>query len=848
MKNCRDLAISFLFTLIVWSLFSWPLPRYFSRAIPSSAENVEHYQVRRMIQGDHLQLLYNYWLVADMISGQTPWAANPYEFNTGANVPLKRDAWGNLFDQPFTAAFTLGYHFGGRAFAWNLTGVISLWITFFATWMLLRQFCPNDPLAFLAASPVILIPFRWTNLLGGSPMGFTMMWVPLLFWGLHAAFFYRRWTGAITAALAIVFMRWSDTHVFFFSVIALPVWVLFLALSDRHKTRTAVQSWPATLACLAVPALTAGLLIILGHIQKNTQLAGSTIGGGRSWREIALYSPHLSGLWSWSAPGINAQIFLGYGFLLFYSLMIIVALVFLFRDRGHREIHLASISLLAVMAVLVLLSLGVNGPNDAAPFLLAKKWIPPYSMVRQPAKIFCLLPTFCAIASALYFSATRRSRTMIIVGILLLVSLAAESKMKVRPTLCLIDTQQSAYQAVARSATSTGKPPHALVIPLWPGDSSWTSLYEHYASLYRIRMLNGYTPIISHDYIRDVFDRFNSANSGCLNDTQLDELLRRDIDYLILHEDAFPEKVSYFPVAFTLRQFLNHPRLEFLAQDHAVWSFRIRPKPAPHPSPAFPDWTVFFPTYVREMEWSVTIPDQRRESGDALGNAYVALSADHPEYTLPPFEYLPIPDGKFLIRLRGPGAVQWNMSSSTGEMRHYILVSTNSVWEWQSLCFTNLPPVQNFTSTLARLRGQVDLDTLLYTAGHWEPPQPGQTIHLPAPLFFHAGYTDPQTQSVRLDPDREPNGIVFYGLRLPLDGGRYRVELNFNSPTPVGQVLGSWTLTLEGRPLLPKRTLIAGKASFVIVDLRDNRPIEFRLDYARSAPLAIKELILTRLD
>ena len=201
-----------------------------------------------------------------------------------------------------------------------------------------------------------------------------------------------------------------------------------------------------------------------------------------------------------------------------------------------------------------------------------------------------------------------------------------------------------------------------------------------------------------------------------------------------------------------------------------------------------------------------------------------------------------------MIRLRGPGAVQWNMSSSAGEIRQYVLVSTNTVWEWQSLCFTNLPLTQNFTSTLVRLRGQVDLDTLLYTAGRWEPPQTGQTIHLPAPLFFHVGYTDSQTQSVRLDPERDPSGVVFYGLRLPLDGGQYRVELNFDSPAPVGHVLGSWTLTLEGRPLLPKRALIAGQASFVIVELRDNRPIEFRLDYARTAPLAIKELTLTRLD
>jgi hypothetical protein len=848
MKIYRDLALSFLFTLLIWSVFSWPLPRFFSQAIPSSAEKVEHQPIRSMIQGDHLQLLYNYWLVADMTTGHTPWATNPYEFNTGANIPLKQDAWGNLIDQPFTAIFTLGYRLGGRAFAWNLTGLIALWITFFATWMLLRLFCPNDPLAFLAATPVLLIPFRWANLLGGSPMGFTMMWVPILFWSVHAALFGRRWIGALIAALTIVVMRWSDTHVFFFSVIALPVWVLFLALSDRHQIRSAVKSWPGSLARLAIPALTAGLLVLLGHIQKNTHLVNSTIGGGRSWREIALYSPHLSGLWSWSAQGIDAQIFLGYGFLFFFILMSATALWFLVRDRDHRETHLASLGLLALVIVLVLLALGVNGPHDAAPFRLAKKWIPPYSMVRQPAKIFCLLPTFCALIIALFFAATRRSRTLVGIGILLLVALAAESKMKIQPTLCRIDTQQSAYQAVARSAAQEGKAPHALVIPLWPGDSSWSSLYEHDASLYRIRMLNGYTPIVSHDYIRDVFDRFNSANSGHLDDVQLDDLLRRGVDYVILHEDAFPEKVSYFPVAFTLHQFLNHPRLEFLAQDHAVWSFRIRPTPVLQTTPAFSNWTVFFPTYVREMEWSATAPDQRRESGDANGTAYIALSAEHPEHSLPPFEYLPVPDGKFMVRLRGPGAVQWKINGLKGETRQYVLTSTQSTWEWKNISFTNLPPTPEFTSTLTRLRGRIDLDTLLYTASRWEPLQTGQTIRLAAPLFFHAGYTDKQTGSVRLDPERDPNGIVFYGLRLPLDAGRYQVELNFDSTSATGNVLGTWTLTVEGQDLLPATRLIAGQASSAILNVKDNRLIEFRLNYARTAPLAIKELTLTRLE
>jgi hypothetical protein len=847
MKMWRDLALTFLFTLLVWAVFSWPLPRFFCRAIPSSAENVEHPPIRRMIQGDHLQLLYNYWLVADMTSGKTPWATNPYEFNAGADAPLRREAWGNLIDQPFTALFSLGYRLGGRAFAWNLTGFIALWITFFATWMLLRHFCANDPLAFLAATPVLIIPFRWANLLGGSPMGFAMMWVPLLLWGLSTALFNRRWIGAVGAALAIGCMRWSDTHVFFFSVIALPAWVLFIALADRAKTRAAIQAWPGTLARLAVPALTAGFLIILGQIQKHTQLAETTIGGGRSWSEIALYSPHLNGLWSWPARGIDSQIFLGYGFLLFLSLMGIVSLILLFRDRERRETHLASLCLLAGIAVLVLLALGVNGPHEAAPFRLARKWIPPYSMVRQPAKIFCLLPTFGAVAIALFFAASRHSRTLLIAGLLLLIAFATESKIKIRPTLCLIDTQQAAYQAVADSAAQAGTPPHALIVPLWPGDSSWASLYEHYASLYRIRMLNGYTPIVPHDYIRDVFDRFNSANGGHLNDLQLDDLLRRGVEYVLLHEDAFPEKVSYFPVAFTLHQFLNHPRLELMAHDQAVWSFRIRAKPTLLTSPVFPEWTIFFPTYVREMEWSAATPGQRRESEDALGKAYVSLSPEHPVLSLPSFEYLPIPESRFMVRLRGPGAVQWKIGGRAGESRQYVLATPNSTWEWQSLCFTNLPPTPEFTSTITRLRGQVDLDSVLYIAGRWEPVQTGQTVRLPAPLFFHAGYTDPETGCVQLDPEREPNGIVFYGLRLPVEVGHYQVELIFNSPATPGSGLGSWTLSVDGQSLLPDISVVAGQPSAVRVEVKDNRPIEFSLNYGRIQSLALKELIITRL-
>lgn len=850
MKIGRDLLVSLLFTLLVWGCFAWPLPRYVSRAIPSSAENIETPGVRRMIPGDHLQLLYNYWLVADMTAGRTPWAANPYEFNAGADVPLKRDAWGNLLDQPFTGLFALGYRFVGRAAAWNITGFISLWITFLATWMLLRRFLPDARLAFFAAAPSILLSFRWANLLGGSPMGFAMMWVPLLFWGMHVALFSRRWIGPVVAATAIICMRWSDTHVFFFCLLALPAWMLFLALWDWPHTRSALRAGRATLPRLTLPAATALLLAIGGHIQKSTHLAETTIGAGRSWREIALYSPRLTGLWSGAARGVDVQIFIGYGLLTLGLLAGVTAVVIMFRDRHRRVMALAAVGLLAGLVVLILLALGVNGPLEALPLRLAQKWIPPYSMVRQPAKILCLLPTLLAVLAALYFSLTRRSRLGMAAGLALLLAGAVESKLNVRPTLCLLDTQQGAYQAAAERAAQMGHPPHALIVPLWPGDSAWTSLYEHYASLYRIRMLNGYTPIVPHEYLRDVFDRFQSANSGHLDDAQLDELLRRGVQFLILHEDAFPEKVSYFPVAFTLKQFLNHPRLEFLTQDRAAWSFRIRPEAVPPSPPAVPNWTVFFPTAVREMEWSAMTPEQRRESPDAQGGAYVTLTAEHPVQSLPPFEYLPVPQAGFLVRVRGPGVMHGTLTGTTGELQRSTVETGGSDWNWQVLPVTHLPPTPALTPTFTYGSGTVDLDALLYLAGSWTAAswQPGETRRLPAPLFFHAGYTDLPSGSVRLDPEREPRGIVFYGLRLPFQTGRYRFALRFESPAPSGARLGAWTASADGHPLHSAVPLIADKPAEAVLDIKDTRLVEFHLDYDRTHPLALHELSITRLD
>ena len=78
--------------LLLWTVTAWPLPRFFSKAIPHTNLNTESQTVRPIASGDHLQLLYHFWLGLDALSGHSPLFHNVYEFNLGddaARVPAR---------------------------------------------------------------------------------------------------------------------------------------------------------------------------------------------------------------------------------------------------------------------------------------------------------------------------------------------------------------------------------------------------------------------------------------------------------------------------------------------------------------------------------------------------------------------------------------------------------------------------------------------------------------------------------------------------------------------------------------------------------------------------------------
>lgn len=843
--HLREWGLGLVLTLLVWALFSWPLPRHLFDAIPSSAYNVEAGQARTMIPGDHLQFLYNFWLASDSL-GHT-YLNDVYEFNTGTSQPQRIATLTCYF--PFPLFFTPFAAIAGQAAGWNITLIISLWITFIATRKLLRRYTPSDTIATLGALIAIILPYRWITLLDGSPTGLTMMWVPIILLMLDIMVTERKlWAGAIAGAV-IYASEWGDTHVYVFSLMLAPCWCLFSylhhgsarRLRDRAEWKSLVKA--ASLLILFL-CLSVGKGLMLRH-----QLHEEMITKGRSLHEVALRSPSIHGLVKFVNPSDNRKIYVGYALLALLALG--AAAQLRARRRGTPLVPTRTfVLLLAAIAGMIILSLGTQNPAGPKAWSVLMKVIPPYGMIRQPDKIYCLMPTLLALAWALtvvtlagrHASPAKR----LTLGLLCVLPLLADYKYRIRPTLCLLDQAQGAFKAVAEDARATNKSPHVLCLPLWPGDSHFDSINEYYVSLYHVRMVNGYGGTVRKKYFDEIFMPFESMNLGSVSDAQLDALLQRGVGYLIFHENQFPEKVSPFPAAQTLQRLLGHPRLEKLAQDKSVWSFKILPTRVSKPFVA--PWPIVGAACEWEWEWNKETTARRLPSSpDTLGDGAVILEKAGDKAcageTLVPLDAPTCG----LIRLRGKGELQGHaiINKQPGTPQRITVDSAN--WQWQTI---SLPLAKGATPMAYQadyVSGAVTLDSFILAAASLPRLESGMTLILPAASFFHAGYTAPDLRGVVFSTDRDPDAVVLYGPKLPLEPGLYKVAVSFESDAPAGTVLGRFNVRWPGCEDWPWTEVIAGKPASLEFQQNDNMPFFVAFKFERRGDLTVHAIELTRL-
>ncbi len=847
MSAKQQALFALLLVLAVWLPLSWPLPSMLDEAMPTAAMKREAVSLTPdyMLPGDHLQLLYHMWLFSDFVAGKTPWFHNLYEFNTGNDA--ERYRFGAYY-LPYSLAFTAFNKVANRALAWNLTCLLALWVAAFATWRLCRRYTSSELVAATGTLLALLLPYQWVQLFGGSPAGFGMTLIPVLLLGVDRVVRDDRISGGWLAGGALLGASMTDQHSFFFGALLMPCWGL-VALSQREAF-----AWPSPKAWFRLVRAGSPVLLMAGLAYAlsafgNRHIKSSHASGGRTIPEVALFSPKADGLWSWQELGVSSQIYLGY----LATALLVVGLFLLLYAAWKQRTPAAwrRAILLALIAAgatgVVLLSMGPHSPFEGRLFTAARRFIPGYTLIRQAAKIYVLLPTLLALGAtaalaALHHALPRRAFLVLILAVA--AGFAGGYGAQTGPLLSRVSDTQPTYAALARHAREHGGEPHALVIPLWPGDSHQSSVYQYFASLYRIRMVNGYRPFVPKEYIEDIFHGFRSVNHGNLNGEQIDNLLARGIEYVVFHENLFPEKVSPFPAAVTLRQLLGNPRITLLHHEGSVWAFHLEQAAATHAAPAAPCDTAF-PARTFEAERLPSRGAAASPEAAASGGRCLELGEGATCRTKPLFAPA-LPGLCWRLRVRGEGALQ--LASVTGTNQHEaVAISVNArAWHWIEAPLPAFDGSMDVAVRAEAVRGTVAIDLIQLAAGAWSTPPPGESLTLPAACFFHAGETDPRSNTVRFVPGRDRADLVLYGPKLPLEPGPYSFTCAFASTAERGTVLGHWIIACPEGSEVGRLPVVAGEPASTNLAIPSNLPLLCAFRYEGTGEVRLDALSITR--
>jgi hypothetical protein len=485
--------------------------------------------------------------------------------------------------------------------------------------------------------------------------------------------------------------------------------------------------------------------------------------GGRNLKELILFSPIKSALFRREYLGPSNHIFTG------VALFVLLGFGYFAFSLGFRDgksakrlktCLLAGLLTLAIVAI-VLLALGTYGPWGALPIRTARTFIPKYRMIRQPMKIFCILPPIlCVLLSLLYRRIASAHIIVRFATVLFAIATVGEQVFWLHTGLCELPESFPAYANAAAyvRAHEQGKP-HAVCLPLWPGDSHFSSIYEYGALTSRIRLVNGYAPAVPEDYAEKIFSKLSSLNNGELNEDQRQLLLSIGVNLLLFHEQPYPSKVSPFPSGVALRLLRGNPALREIACGDGGFAVAFTVEKA-DPGRGYggtPPDTCFPASY----HWPMSrLTDRGREPGHAR---------TYQTRLRPPVPVAPGLCSRML--LSGRGKLQ-------GDCGHEIKVPAKP--RWVSVPFTD-PMGENFRV--------VDGDPVAHhafiAAGANTTFNPACSNFVwRASDLFHFGHSSDDVSNAMAKADgvtfntkRNPAGMMLYGPDLPFPKGLYTATI-----------------------------------------------------------------------
>jgi hypothetical protein len=442
--------------------------------------------------GDHLQLLYHYWLVGhEAGDGRAPWV-DAYTFQPEAEPVLNLQAWpfGLLF-WPLDALF-------GVVVAWNTLALLLYLAAGLAACAWLRELGLRRGAALVGGLVFALAPYR-VNQSAGHLLGPISIMLPLALYAFERA---RRggWAWALLAAAALASIPLSgQVHL---ALGAIPFVCAYGIVRARALGGVAVAF------ALAVGA---GLLV-----QRST-ISRSVLAGGRSLHAVEHYSAGLGDLVSRRKTETEKFVFVGW----LTPVAALAGLVLLWREGRRRLAWLLG----AGTIVPILLALGTNLP------LYSAVWhaFEPFRYPRVPER---LMPIACLCLAALVaFSVARLSRgSALLVPAVALAVFAAD--LHVRTYGASAADEDNAAYAVLRDVPRG----RVLELPVFLPEIHYGSVYQYYdMQISRERPL-GYSTLAPAEADR-LARRLRGLNCGRLREPRL--IRELGIRYITVHRALY---------------------------------------------------------------------------------------------------------------------------------------------------------------------------------------------------------------------------------------------------------------------------------------------------------------------
>ena len=848
----KQLTILLLVVLLFTSLglfFSYPLVSHFNSQLPYAYAPATVYAQEHLVPGDYLLLYYIYWLFTDYFHtpGQTLWR-DPYMFSVSG--------WPQPYEPrglPSSVLFLL-FSPSGNVFAYNCVIILSFILCGLFTFLLARKYLRSIPGALAAAIIFALSPFRLTQLFGGHPTGFLLFWIPLIIYLYELLWEKKNWTFGWLAGLCIFLMTMEEHHMGYYTALFSAVfWLYKIFFNNKEKF-----SFSSSVKLLVPVAL--GYIASIWYMLyiKSTVIGASIAGAGRTFAEIKLYAPTARLFFQRINPDGEKCIYIG----IMVAILLLAALgkrIFLFAKNKDQRDNFPCLFYLLTFVTTLLLSLGPNLTYFPI-YRLCYRLIPFFHYPRAPARIFMYTLLASSLLAGYGLKTIVNSFNKKIIAFILAAGIIFLLCLDFHPFprigLSTLPSGNRTYDHIKK--ISPDRP--LLEIPLWPGDSSWSAIYQFYTTIYRIPLINGYSPFVTRQYVDNIFWPLVSINMGMINSEQYALLQELNVEYINLHEEAYPQKVNPFPFKTALQNLAKSPYLEFILKDGPVYLFRVRDIPLPQPPLRYT-----LPASTGIFYQCENMPHRiGRVVEDPLASGNKALFAEgevaQPAHMIfGPWQLFPPGKYKLLFRLKtgkpAAGSKKIATLEVTTDNGNKQIASRDLLTDRSTRRSAGIYQDYLVHFSLEKLNplefriiyygtGPLTADYVYLLSEAANDPE----WHYEAEELFHTGRE--KDRAVYLIPEKDPGGTAVFGPYRRYPAGRYRVTFRIRADRKTPRPAAKIEVTSgHSESALAEKILrnISGEYQDYYLDLELDKPdiLEFRVRFLQQVPVYIDHIEVT---